>query len=50
MATRPISAKEVFNYAHSLLKNVIKRSFIVLKMKWLILLSLPFFRYGSNQK
>jgi transposase-like protein len=38
-----VGAKEVFNYAHSSLRNVIERSFGVLKMKWRILLNLPSF-------
>jgi hypothetical protein len=42
-ARKPIGAKEVFNYAHSSLRNVIERSFGVLKMKWRILLNLPSF-------
>ena len=33
--------KEVFNFVHSSLHNVIERSFGVLKMKWRILLNLP---------
>jgi hypothetical protein len=36
----PRGKKELFNYAHSSLRNVIERSFRVLKMKWRILLSL----------
>jgi hypothetical protein len=35
-----VGIKEVFNPAHSSLKNVIERSFGVLKMKWRILLYL----------
>ncbi|XP_062230104.1 protein ALP1-like [Phragmites australis] len=38
---RPSGKKEVFNYLHSSLRNVIERSFGVLKMKWRILLDLP---------
>jgi hypothetical protein len=37
----PRGKKELFNYAHSSLRNVIERSFGVLKMKWRILLQLP---------
>ena len=33
----PRGKKELFNYAHSSLRNVIKRSFGVLKNKWRIL-------------
>jgi hypothetical protein len=40
---QPVGAKEVFNYAHSSTRNVIKRSFGVLKMKWRILLNLHSF-------
>uniref|UniRef100_A0A0A8YRV6 Uncharacterized protein n=1 Tax=Arundo donax TaxID=35708 RepID=A0A0A8YRV6_ARUDO len=38
---RPSGKHEVFNYLHSSLRNVIERSFGVLKMKWRILLDLP---------
>ena len=37
----PRGKKELFNYLHSSLRNVIERSFGVLKMKWRILLDLP---------
>jgi hypothetical protein len=37
----PRGKKELFNYAHSSLRNVVERSFGVLKMKWRILLQLP---------
>jgi hypothetical protein len=33
--------KDIFNFTHSSLRNVIERSFIVLKMKWWILLQIP---------
>lgn len=33
--------KELYNYTHSSLRNVIERSFGVLKIKWRILLDLP---------
>lgn len=37
----PRGKKDLFNFAHSSLCNVIERSFGVLKMKWRILLNLP---------
>lgn len=37
----PEGKKELFNYAHSSLRNVIERSFGVLKMKWQILQHMP---------
>ena len=37
----PQGKKEIFNYAHSSLRNGIDRSFGVLKMKWRILLPMP---------
>lgn len=37
----PTGKKEIFNHAHSQLRNVIERSFGVLKMKWRILLHVP---------
>jgi hypothetical protein len=40
--------KENFNYAHSSLRNVIERSFGVLKMKWRTLLDLP--RYSMAKQ
>ena len=33
----PIGKKEIFNHAHSSLRNVVERSFGVLKMKWRML-------------
>lgn len=38
---RPRGRKEVFNHAHSSLRNIIERAFGVLKMKWRILLHMP---------
>jgi hypothetical protein len=35
----PRGKKEMFNYAHPSLRNIIKRFFGVLKMKWRILLN-----------
>jgi hypothetical protein len=40
--------KELFNHAHSSLRNVIERSFGVLKMKWRILLKIP--RYSMEKQ
>jgi hypothetical protein len=40
-AGQPIGLKELFNHAHSSLRNVIERSFGVMKMKWRILLKMP---------
>lgn len=37
----PNGKKETFNFAHSSLRNVIERSFGVLKMKWRILQNMP---------
>jgi hypothetical protein len=37
----PKSKKEIFSFAHSSLRNIIERSFGVLKMKWRILLHMP---------
>jgi hypothetical protein len=49
-ARRPIGSKEVFNFAHSSLRNVIERSFGVVKMKWRILLNLPSFSLRKQSK
>jgi hypothetical protein len=49
-ARQPIGSKELFNFAHSSLRNVIERSFGVLKMKWIILLSLPSFLLKKQSK
>ena len=46
----PRGKKELFNYTHSSLKNVIERSFGVLKMKWRILLDLPSFPMAKQSK
>ncbi|XP_066320365.1 uncharacterized protein [Miscanthus floridulus] len=40
-APEPQGKEETFNYAHSCLRNVIERSFGVLKMKWHILHQIP---------
>ena len=46
---RPPSGKfEVFNYLHSSLRNVIERTFGVLKQKWRILRDVPHFKVGSQ--
>jgi hypothetical protein len=47
-SSQPIGLKEVFNHAHSSLRNVIERSFGVLKMKWRILLNVP--RYSMEKQ
>ena len=44
----PVGFKEVFNNAHSSLRNVIERSFGILKMKWRILLKMP--KYSVNKQ
>jgi hypothetical protein len=46
----PRGKKELFNYAHSSLRNIIERSFGVLKMKWRILLSLPMYPMAKQSK
>ena len=46
----PRGKKELFNYAHSSLRNVIERSFGVLKMKWRILLDLPSYPMPKQSK
>ena len=38
---QPEGKEEIFNYAHSSLRNVIERCFGVLKMKWRILREIP---------
>jgi len=47
---QPEGLKEVFNQAHSSLRNVIERSFGVLKMKWRILLYLPGYPINKQSK
>ena len=42
--------KEVFNHAHSSLRNMIEWSFGVLKMKWRILLNLPSYLVNKQSK
>jgi hypothetical protein len=44
----PVGLKETFNYHHASLRNVIERSFGVLKMKWRILRQIPSFS-SKNQ-
>ena len=46
----PKGIKETFNYAHSSLRNVIERSFGVLKMKWRILKYLPSYPMPKQSK
>jgi hypothetical protein len=45
-----VGLKEVFNQAHSSLRNVIERSFGVLKMKWCILLYLSSYDVEKQAK
>ena len=42
-APPPESMKETFNHAHAKVRNVIERSFGVLKMKFRMLLNMPSF-------
>jgi hypothetical protein len=49
-AGQPIGLKELFNHAHSSLRNVIERSFGVLKMKWRILLKMPSYSVEKQSK
>ena len=46
----PSSKKEVFDHLHSSLRNVIERSFGVLKMKWRIFLELPSYPMVKQSK
>ena len=46
----PRGKKELFNYAHYSLRNVIERSFGVSKMKWRILLDLPSYPMPKQSK
>ena len=46
----PRGKKELFNYSHSSLRNVIERSFGVLKMKWRILLDLPSYPMANQSQ
>ncbi|KAK9285990.1 hypothetical protein L1049_025193 [Liquidambar formosana] len=39
----PVNAKELFNYRHSSLRNIIERSFGLIKKRWAILRTEPFF-------
>jgi hypothetical protein len=47
---RPRGKKELFNYSHSSLRNVIERLFGVLKQKWRILNDLPSFPMAKQSK
>jgi hypothetical protein len=47
---QPVGLKEMFNQAHSSLRNVIDLSFGVLKMKWRILLHLPSYPIEKKSK
>src|SRR5438128_11932198 len=46
----PSGKKEVFNHLHSSLRNVVERSFGVLKMKWRIFLELPSYPMVKQSK
>jgi len=48
--SQPIGLKEIFNHAHSSLRNVIERAFGVLKMKWRILLNVPGYPIEKQKK
>jgi len=50
MSPMPRGKKEIFNCAHSSLRNVIERSFGVLKNKWRILLHLPSYPMPKQSK
>ena len=45
----PQNMQEKFNHLHSSLRNAIERAFGVLKMKWRILLGIPFFPEEETQ-
>ena len=47
---QPRGKYEVYNHAHSSLKNVIERSFGVLKEKWRILKAVPSFSLRAQKK
>ncbi|WVZ48956.1 hypothetical protein U9M48_000341 [Paspalum notatum var. saurae] len=44
------SVSEVFNYHHSCLRNIVERSFGVLKNKWQILKGIPFYSMEKQSK
>jgi len=46
----PTGRKEVFNHAHSSLRNVVERCFGVWKMKWRITLHIPSFPVEKQKK
>ncbi|XP_024310351.1 protein ALP1-like [Brachypodium distachyon] len=50
MGRPPSGKEELFNFAHSSLRNVIERSFGVLKQKWRILLDIPSYRVKKQTK
>ena len=45
---KPTGKEEMFNHAHSSLRNVIERSFGVLKQKWRILRDVPQYKIASQ--
>lgn len=46
----PENLHEIFNYHHSCLRNVVERSFGVLKSKWQILKGIPFYPMEKQSK
>lgn len=49
-AKGPENVSEIFNYHHSCLRNVVERSFGVLKNKWQILRGIPFYSIEKQSK
>lgn len=48
--TMPRGMKETFNFAHSSIRNVVERSFGVLKQKWRMLLKVPSFPLAKQSQ